>query len=91
MKKLLVALALLTLSTVGYADDDRYQFESVNDWLAVIDTKTGEIAWCNTLACLVFNPDYARFEVFKNKTRKGVMTKLATYYEASLSIMPLAS
>jgi hypothetical protein len=71
MKKLLVALALLTVSTVGFADDDRYQFESVNDWLVVIDTKTGDIAWCNTLACMVLNPDMTNFkEAFKDNKEK---------------------
>ena len=57
MKKLLVALALLTLSTVGYADDDRYKVTagySVDYPVIIVDTKTGDIAYCKPMECRIY-------------------------------------
>ena len=57
MKKLLVALALLTLSTVGYADDDdRYKVMTgnfIDAHVIIVDTKTGYIAWCSPKRCRI--------------------------------------
>jgi len=56
MKKLLVVLALLTVSTVGYADDDRYKVMTgnfIDAHVIIVDTKTGYIAWCSPKGCRI--------------------------------------
>jgi len=54
MKKLLVALALLTLSTVGLAEDRYRVLTGVEKGaVTIVDIKTGDIAHCWVETCLV--------------------------------------
>ena len=51
MKKFLAVLALLAVSTVSFADDRYEVFHYTNKDLlprvTIVDTKTGNIAYCN--------------------------------------------
>ena len=56
MKKILVALALLTVSTVGLTEDRyivRVAEDNLGSKMVIIDTKTGDIAWCSIVSCMV--------------------------------------
>ena len=54
MKKLLVVLALLTISTLSFASDRYTVLAGVMDgYVVIVDTKTGNIAWCNIVSCMV--------------------------------------
>jgi len=86
MKKLLVALALLTVSTVGYADDDRYKVTagySVDYPVIIVDTKTGDIAYCKPMECRIYF-EYGDYmgtfsgnfkEAFKQKLKRNQRIK----------------
>ena len=61
MKKLLVALALLTVSTIVVAED-RYRVllgdtlkNSKHKPIVIVDTWTGDIAYCGIKNCIVNN------------------------------------
>ena len=54
MKKLLVALALLTLSTVGLAEDRYRVLTGVEEKaVTIVDIKTGDITHCWIQRCMV--------------------------------------
>ena len=85
MKKLLVALALLTFSTVGLTDDRYEVFHFTNKDLlprvTIVDTKTGDIAYCDPENCTVnlimgspnFKEAFARAEEkIKEARKKGI-------------------
>jgi hypothetical protein len=79
MKKLLVALALLTVSTVGYADDDRYKVTagySVDYPVIIVDTKTGDIAWCSPSKCRIQVEDREYTNSFSGNFKKAFKQKI---------------
>ena len=59
MKKLLAVLALLTVSTVGLADDDEVKVVPVEGAaIYIIDEK--KVYKCWTKGCLVISTDYTK-------------------------------
>ena len=85
MKKLLVVLALLTVSTLSFADDRYEVFHFTNKDLlprvTIVDTKTGDIAYCDPENCTVnlimgspnFKETFARAEEkIKEARKKGI-------------------
>jgi len=81
MKKILVALALLTVSTVGLTED-RYRVllgdtgkYSKQKRIVIVDTKTGDIAYCEIGSCIVNNVTYS------DTNFKKAFTKANTVYK----------
>ena len=66
MKKLLVVLALLTVSTVGYADDDEVKVEPVvgdgNSGIFIVDGK--KVYRCDLERCWIVSSDYTKTKAY---------------------------
>ena len=94
MKKFLAVLALLAVSTVSFADDRYEVFHYTNKDLlprvTIVDTKTGNIAYCNPKDCTVnlimgspnFKEAFARAEEKMEEVRiKEIKTRLPKYFK----------